>query len=223
MTGRFEIKYVIQPYEDPAFECWLHRVGVFNRAYQNREVHSVYLDTLDLDAAQDNLNGLGKRAKYRIRWYGDDHQASHFEVKQKRGRLGSKIISDFQFDINDFLSASDHVRNRMIASTSAAREYGCNMHMDVPILQVNYSREYYQTANGIRVTVDRNIGFNDLRCYGMYERGALVKSDRRIIEFKFDPAFENDVADLLRTFPFYPTRNSKYIFGLSILGRAIYL
>jgi hypothetical protein len=48
-------------------------------------------------------------------------------------------------------------------------------------------------------------------------------SDRTVVEFKFDSEREQDAAELISDFPFYANRNSKYVYGLSIVRHAMYL
>lgn len=223
MSKRFEIKFVLQPYELEEFKGWILRKGIFRRAYQPRKISSVYLDDLDYTAAQDNLDGIGKRVKYRIRWYDNEAENCTFEIKIKSGRLGSKLTSKFNHSIEDFINSNGRVRTEQLISIEAIQESGFGILMDIPVIQVNYEREYFSTNSDIRVTLDQNLSFNDLTRHGPNPRSINVVSNKIIVEFKFAPTQEQDVAEILKDSPFYPQRNSKYVLGLSLLGHLAYL
>ena len=43
----------------------------FNYVYNNRIVNNIYFDTLKDTSFYENIEGLKKRIKYRVRWYGN--------------------------------------------------------------------------------------------------------------------------------------------------------
>ena len=54
-------------------------------------VHSLYFDDINDQAYMDKLNGVNRRAKYRIRYYNDDLTYINLEKKSKVNGLGSKL------------------------------------------------------------------------------------------------------------------------------------
>lgn len=91
-----------------------------------------------------------------------------------------------------------------------------------PKLFVGYERDYYQGANGIRITMDRHLAFQDLT----NDRGIGIKEThqdlRLILEFKFPSNQKDQVAEMMVALPFSAARSSKYIFGLAHIGKTVY-
>jgi len=68
--------------------------AVFGLDYPSRYVNNIYLDTNDYTHYWDNVAGLSKRIKVRIRRYGDSHgfiANPVLEFKIKDNMLGSKV------------------------------------------------------------------------------------------------------------------------------------
>ena len=89
---RYERKYVIK--QNEKFRI-LHLIKNSNlllkSVFYPRIVNSIYFDTESLELYKQNINGLSKRKKYRIRWY-SDKDFSNLEIKIKNGYLGYKEI-----------------------------------------------------------------------------------------------------------------------------------
>ena len=79
-------------------------------------------------------------------------------------------------------------------------------------LEVEYLRSYFQLAQDIRMTIDRNIRYRKLSP----RRGLRMKRSPvdRVVEFKYPADNEMDFRDLLRNFPFRTFRHSKYVVGM---------
>lgn len=227
MSYRYEIKYVLQHFELPLFEHWIHRCGLFHRAYDDRKVNSIYLDTLDLEAAHDNLIGIGRRVKHRIRWYEQYGQISEpkYELKLKNSGLCTKLRSEFGDDldaVDRLLDASHTERVNILNMVPVLQENGLGNLVNILTLKVEYVRTYYQSANSLRLTVDRQMTFGDLLFRNQLMKLPVERSEKLIIEFKFSPGDEHNVSEIMSTLPFHPTRNSKYVLGLSMFGHCLY-
>ena len=62
----------------------------FHKRYQDRKVRSLYFEDLDYSTFNENINGLSRRNKYRVRWYGnafDKVLNGKFEIKSKRNKI----------------------------------------------------------------------------------------------------------------------------------------
>ena len=59
---------------------------------KERKISNIYLDTIDLKNYKDNINGVKRRTKHRIRWYDDNAQNPLLEYKNKDDKLGWKNI-----------------------------------------------------------------------------------------------------------------------------------
>ena len=79
-------------------------------------------------------------------------------------------------------------------------------------LEVEYLRSYFQLAQDIRMTIDRNIRYRKLSP----RRGLTMKRSPvdRVVEFKYPADNEVDFRNLLRNFPFRTFRHSKYVVGM---------
>ena len=91
-----------------------------------------------------------------------------------------------------------------------------------PVLFVGYERDYFQGANGIRVTVDRELAFRDLTDEQGTGPRRVHHDSRLVFEFKFTPDQKIQGVEVMSSLPFSATRNTKYILGLSHVGKTAY-
>ncbi len=54
-------------------------------------VRSIYFDDFQMSAYHESLDGVGIRAKVRLRWYGNDERSLFFEVKRRIGQAVEKV------------------------------------------------------------------------------------------------------------------------------------
>ena len=72
MNYRYEIKVPISQYNEIIFLNWflsLRNIRVHNPP---REINNIYFDNLNFTSAQNNIDGISERAKFRVRWYNSD-------------------------------------------------------------------------------------------------------------------------------------------------------
>ena len=76
----------------------------FSTDYPSRQVNSIYLDSFNYDDAEDNIAGLSKRLKVRLRWYSGNNQFKldsvkefKIEIKFRENAIGSKIVRDIEY------------------------------------------------------------------------------------------------------------------------------
>jgi hypothetical protein len=93
----------------------------------------------------------------------------------------------------------------------------------VPTLQVNYEREYYETHDDIRITIDQNIQFSDTQLHTTLDENSSFPYPFKVMEIKFKPSMKKTVAELIRPLHITPKRHSKYLIGLAMLGYAVYI
>ena len=222
---RLEIKI---PYNlDKLFsiEQSLNSIKNLKRQFPKRYINSIYFDNLNNQIARDNLSGISKRCKLRIRYYGNDKNTKCFlEIKKKLNKFGFKKIINLndkfnQIDLNKFFSLNNNYYKEII-DDNYARNYIFNDLVNPQIL-VNYSRDYF-IINDIRITHDRNIQFKP---YGIDKLATqkLVKDYLNVLEIKFDYKNIDSVNKILDHIPIKPKRFSKYLRGLSFFNKAIYL
>ena len=92
-----------------------------------------------------------------------------------------------------------------------------------PTLQVNYEREYYETYDGIRITIDQNIQFSDTQLHTQLNENHFFSYPNNVMEIKFEPSMKEEVSELIRPLHITPKRHSKYLIGLATLGYVVYI
>jgi SPX domain protein involved in polyphosphate accumulation len=220
---RYEIKFVLDDFGlNDAME-WLYSRTTAVEMYDKRVVNSIYFDDMELSAVKDNLSGISDRKKLRLRWYGrQTYSEARFEVKARKGRVGSKSNYPIKLPINGLnnLNFGD-------ITSSCIRELSTqnvifNDHI-VPMLHVSYTREYFETHQGIRITIDQDINFSDTPSCSTLSENTFVPYPRKVLEIKFPPGMKDEVANLIRPLHMTPKRHSKYLIGLALLGYAVYI
>ena len=91
----------------------------------------------------------------------------------------------------------------------------------VPTLQVSYEREYYETHNGIRITIDQDIQFSDTQLHTILNENNSFSYPFQVMEIKFEPSMKDKVAKLIKPLHITPKRHSKYLVGRAVLGYAV--
>ena len=224
---RYEVKFVLHEMALAGFLGWMYKNTNCRKKYPARTVNSIYFDDVNFTSVRDNLAGVPKRMKTRLRWYkgknGHSMDSPILEQKLKSGRLGTKEsvkLTSLDNNVSN-LNFSDLIRaikQEVSPSHFASLEYL------VPTLQVSYLRQYYEDNRGLRVTIDQNIEFKGhLSMHHLIEQKGFIPYRSKIIELKFDPSFKNEVSDLLRPLNLTPVRHSKYLTGLAMFSQAYYL
>lgn len=231
---RYEIKFALDSLNFLHFDRWIAEAAYFRRAYPQRNVCTLYYDTAEMASARDNLAGIPVRRKYRLRWYltpGCDSRTvgSHarFEIKSKQGRLGEKTSTT----LDGFDPLSLYEKDCKKIASVVQRELLSNPWSKMPIpfgalepkVFVDYYRDYYTGPGGIRITIDRNLRFNDASTQVKFLSRDRQAYSRVIVEFKFPPEKQHQVSEIMSSLPYYPVRTSKYLLGLSQCGYAVYI
>ncbi|MDX1734734.1 MAG: polyphosphate polymerase domain-containing protein [Halioglobus sp.] len=215
---RHETKFVCRLDEIDHVYSWLHgnHRGI-NEEYPDRYINNIYFDWFDLQDASDNLIGLGRREKMRLRWYGDVEAESpmRLERKIKRDRLGTKRI----IDLNSFslraTSRSD-LTERIVAHGSETQPLALDLRLRNPVVRNRYLRQYYVTAAGrVRLTIDSQQTFYSVDHDDEVLRGNTITYPLYVVELKYDEADLGLVRSIMNGFPLRPVRHSKYLAGLA--------
>ena len=220
---RYEIKFVLDNAGLSDAMQWIYNKTTANEKYLKRRVNSIYFDDVDFSSVRDNLAGISQRKKLRLRWYGNqENSLPFFEVKTKNGRLGSKTFFPIKSIENTILDINiDKIASKCIKDLL---EHGIVFDEYLtPTLQVNYEREYYETHDGIRITIDSDIKFSDTQLHTTIYENNSFPYPYKIMEIKFKPSMKETVAELIRPLHMTPKRHSKYLVGLAMLGYAVYI
>lgn len=198
---RFERKYRIEGAQlSVVKEVLLQNPACFHVAFPDRRVNSVYFDNAHFDALNENFAGIGRRRKYRIRWYGRDMSFLTnpvLETKIKINKLGFKeheLIDSFEFkELNREASQLESIRSRNLE----------------PNVIISYDRTYYLSQDRrVRATVDRNLTFYSMA--GSILEPIPERDPAIILEVKYDKDDEALADAYLQAIPFRLTKNSKY-------------
>lgn len=218
MTGSYERKAELPAWshEHAVGLLRMHPAG-FREIYRARVVNNLYLDTANLDAYWDNLGGIGRRSKIRVRFYGDAVPGPlrpQLELKHKRDYLRLKEVTA----LSEVQGGGEIVEPLLAAATDAqlpgrARSVLLNTR---PVLLNHYRRRYFLSADGrLRATVDWDLGFRqvypDGRC------GPLFTEHHAVFELKYELGDDDLARAAMQRLPFRLTRHSKYARGVELL------
>lgn len=166
-------------------------------------ITSLYFDNRDDKALREKVDGINRREKFRLRYYGTDTQGIKLEKKQKMNGLclkTSEIITPeacaaLLFGAQSWMDSGDHPLQQELdfkMKTEGLR----------PRTIVIYDREpyIYETGN-VRVTFDMNIRTGQNRTDFLNPGLTLpVNTDGRIIlEVKYDAFLPGHIRDILQT------------------------
>lgn len=184
-------------------------------------VRSLYFDDSASSAYFDKVNGIEKRAKYRIRFYNGSPDFIRLEKKEKIGqkcRKTSQVISPelgrslllptFENPLPDsiLLSEMEHlIRHRAFR----------------PRFFIDYDRKaFFYPAGNVRITLDQNLFAS--RFGGDLEEGTAphlpgLSEGEVILEVKYDSFLPPFLAELLSDIPRIHSSVSKFAIGRELL------
>ncbi len=206
---RYELKYAIDHLHAEAITAAiLCHPASFSKAFPDRQINNIYLDTLDFDCFHQNVDGNENRSKMRLRWYGQHDTPttkSTLEIKYKKAELGWK--ENFQVVSNKLNSAAE-----LMEVVQAVRP---SQSLLAPKLHNTYQRAYYLSSDEkFRITIDTEqqfrLPFQELSPVG--SRLFPV-----VLELKYaaeDAQYAREITD---HFKFRQTKNSKYVTGIETL------
>ena len=179
----------------------------FKKAFEDRDISSIYYDDHNLSSVRDNLDGVEKRLKFRLRFYNNNLISLNKEVKIKSGFLGYKISNEI--DSLKFKSISSIINDKsqfFKGYTSSILKPSCI---------ISYRRSYFHGLNGIRLTIDSKI--NSSRVLNSSKFSSRYHQ-YEVIEFKYDieqdTYFREIIFPKFQKFNVRMTKSSKYVRGI---------
>lgn len=188
-------------------------------------VKSLYFDDIRNTCALDVQAGSSKRFKYRLRYYNNQPETLHLELKKKiYGRCKKykcpvsieqyeKIMNGNIWDL--FWETDDKILKRFCIDM-ASRGFS-------PRLITEYKRTaYVEPVLNIRVTMDRCVSVsNDVNEFltGNYKSFPVQRNNNQILEIKFDGLFPKFLHEIINMRCLFQTSFSKYYNGFRILTR----
>ena len=227
---RYELKFIM--YEQGFADAlqWIYQLTHARKAYPSRWVNSLYFDDINFTQVQDNLAGISKRRKIRLRWYHEDADIEQIsspvlEVKQRESRLGNKVkypvptLQKLLFDLS-FSEMTPHLESSLSNTLAMATLF--NDHI-ISTLHVSYNREYFESPDGLRITFDRDIRFSITPPNLCLRDIAQASYPPIIMELKFPAEMKDQVSRLLQPLSLTAKRHSKYLAGLATFGHTTYI
>jgi len=219
--GRHELKYrigygdylALRARAQALLEADAHAEG--SSGYR---VRSIYFDNYADTALREKLDGLARREKFRLRFYGADSAHMRLEKKAKQGALCFKEgLRLREAESRMLLSLDTAFMREHPAPLLRALYLKMQTRLLRPRVLVSYFREAYVYGPGnVRLTFDSDIRTSlftpDFLCgcvetaVGAAEGGA----DIRLMELKYDDFLPEPVAALVQGAPWRQGAFSKY-------------
>ena len=191
----------------------------FIKEHEDRKVNSIYLDTNNLKLYKENIDGLSKRKKLRIRWYNDLKKETkfYFEVKQKNNELGFKKI--YKLDINFENNNKEKVLKKLldnIVNLDIDQDINSLIYNVKPIIIISYERKYLMSnICNCRMTIDTKLKYKIINHCANYILEDNYKNEEMIIELKYPANIDQEIINKYFHFPFRVSKNSKYVNGIN--------
>jgi SPX domain protein involved in polyphosphate accumulation len=215
---RFERKYHIQEMPTWEVEHWVSRSpALFSEVFAPRHVNNIYLDSPQLEAYFENLQGIADRTKLRIRWYGPllgPLRKPILEFKIKRGMVGTKEF----FPLHPFpLEPGFGIQT--LEAVFAQSDLPPSLQLELaavePTLINRYHRKYFVSADGLyRITIDSQLAFYRVHRHHNQFLAQTTLPDSTVMELKYAGDIDRIDDRITNFFPFRVTRMSKYVTGV---------
>ena len=209
-VNRFERKWIYKNKDHLTLVSSLIRSNLlFNKQHPDRRVNSIYFDDKNYSSIIENLDGVSKKKKIRLRWYGNQNKLLNpiLEVKSKRSFENNKVSYNIS-ELND-LKFNDFKNLEYISDIINSKKITKNIIF--PILTTNYDRQYFISNNEkVRATVDYNLKSIYLKNLSQID---IIKnySSSCILEVKYPTNLDRYVRENLNEITLRLSRNSKYI------------
>lgn len=167
-------------------------------------IRSIYFDNPDDKALREKVDGIGKREKFRIRYYNDDFSFITLEKKMKHNQLCLKLDSSITKEEcralldgkTDWMAVHESELVRELYYKMKSQQLG-------PRVLVSYIREpYVYEAGNVRVTFDSQIRTSlfhrELLEENPYDISAQEHPGEMILEVKYDAFLPAVITDLLQ-------------------------
>ena len=190
---RHELKHTINPQEDRVLASRLRKLfkhDVNADSHGSYRVSSLYFDTPYDKALRQKLDGVNRREKFRLRYYGSDTSFIRLEKKFKINGLCGKYSATVTENQVQCILAGD-IDFLLKCENPLLLEFYSKMRGSLlaPKTIVTYDREafLYEPGN-TRITIDRNLrsGLSNLDFLNPQLYHAPVSNRLAVLEIKYD-------------------------------------
>jgi len=233
---RFELKYIVTEEVALAVREFVRlylEIDEYGATQPNLSypVHSLYLDSDELETYWDTINGNKNRFKLRLRFY--DNQSSapvYFEIKRRMNDAILKQRGAVRREAVDWLLAGHLAEPGHLVSNESKHVIGLQRfnhllnHIHAkPRARVSYLREAWISAhnNSVRVTMDRAVKCDPeptARLTAEMRHPILVFGHNVVLELKFTGRFPDWFRELVRVYGLVQCAAAKYADGVALLG-----
>lgn len=189
-------------------------------------IHSLYFDDYTNSCMFDNDAGLGKRYKWRIRYYDSDLSYIVLEKKEKNNSLCKKRST--KLSLSQYKNIIDNNINSVLWNTNdeLIKEFCIEILTKLfrPKVIIDYERTaYVEPITNVRITFDKNISASldiDNFITGDYIKYPLLSCNKHILEIKFDDILPSYINRAVHIKVLQQTTFSKYYLSRKVLERA---
>ena len=222
---RHEYKYLISRADAELLKLRLpHIMERDPHAGENGQytIRSLYFDDVNAMAYYEKIDGLDKRAKYRIRFYNYDGSNIKLEKKEKLGNLTRKTAQTITKNDARALeyALSQGCPDNPDGLTEELR-LACNGRGLRPKVLVDYDRTpFLCQAGNTRITIDENLRTRPYIAHLFASPRAMIPvldPDQVILEVKFDDFLPGYLADALADIPKVNIAISKFAMCMSFI------
>lgn len=215
---RYERKFLItdMPFKKIEKTIKLNPMN-FRNLYSERAINNIYFDNHILESFHDNVDGIAKREKIRIRWYGDMFGmaiAPVLEIKKRNNSVGTKE----QYKLNEFKvdeNLNETLLHNIISLSDIPSSVKNKVLMLSPKLLNSYERKYLISFDRrFRITLDRNLLYIKFMPHRNKFLGLSKDTKSTVLEIKYDMDNDEDIDIITNNFNFRLTKNSKYVTGI---------
>lgn len=201
INKRHEYKYKINAAQARVIKGVLDPLLKYDKHSDNGyyDIHSLYFDDIDDKAYMDKLNGVNKRAKFRIRYYNNDLSYINLEKKSKANGLGSK--QKLRLSEDEVKLILNNQIDFLLNKGNLGIEFYCQIKTMIlrPKVIISYRRlAYYYPYGNVRITIDDNLttqrNINEfLEC----KFCPIPIDENAILEVKYDAYLPDFIAKVL--------------------------
>mgnify|MGYP006103179007 FL=1 len=200
----------------------------FVKKYENRIVNSIYLDDEFLQNYSDNLDGISKRLKVRIRYYDKIKEIKtilenkfYIEIKSKMDQISSKKIYPFKFP-KKILQRIDNKLIPYILKNSTENLKPFILNQTHASLGTTYRREYFESKIlNLRCTIDTNLKYWKPNMVNLIDNKKIrfYETEYCVLEIKFPMNDKKLLNERFNDFIEFitPSRHSKYAVGCNLI------
>jgi SPX domain protein involved in polyphosphate accumulation len=217
---RYEQKFVISELNFHEIEHLIkHHPKIFSEIFKVRQINNIYLDSVDLENYNHNIDGVAQRIKIRVRWYGKTFglvNKPFLEIKIKENQIMKKItfpLGKFIFD-KEFSSKS---LKGLFANSSLQGFLVEKLKSYSPTLLNSYNRKYFISSDKKhRITLDWDQTFFSIGNKNNSFNEQIKDRANSILEIKSSLENHQSSLEIGQHFPFRLIANSKYVCGINI-------